>query len=146
MNLIPWIPKELRDHPQARKVLGVLAPEGAKVDDRLYLDLYRTKILQLVEKEAKPGGNLGPVLETFLPRLYHHWKAEKRDEPVVVSDGEVIQDIVKYSKDYNCDLIIMGIKEGFLSHNAIGGITKGVIRKSKIPVMVVPPVIEEEAE
>ncbi|MGD9210302.1 MAG: universal stress protein [Desulfobacteraceae bacterium] len=65
---------------------------------------------------------------------------------IVVSDGEVISDIVKYSKEYECDLIIMGIKEGLISKNSIGATTKGVIRKSRIPVMVVPPVPEDDTK
>ncbi len=61
---------------------------------------------------------------------------------IVVTDGEVIQDIIQTSKDFNCDLIIVGAKQGFLSHNSIGPIIKDVMRRSKIPVMMVPPVPE----
>lgn len=65
---------------------------------------------------------------------------------IVVTDGDVVHDIIKSAQDYNCDLIVMGVKEGFLSHNAIGATIKSVIRQAKIPVMVVPPVSEERAE
>jgi nucleotide-binding universal stress UspA family protein len=61
---------------------------------------------------------------------------------IVVTDGEVIQDILKTSKDFDCDLIVMGTKQGFLSHNSIGAIIKDVMRQSKIPVMMVPPAPE----
>ncbi len=61
---------------------------------------------------------------------------------IVVTDGEVIQDIVQTSKDYNCDLIVMGAKQGFLSHNSIGSTIKDVMRQSLIPVMMVPPISE----
>jgi hypothetical protein len=40
----------------------------------------------------------------------------------------------------------MGIKEGLMSKNSIGATTKGVIRKSRIPVMVVPPVPEDDTK
>ncbi len=63
---------------------------------------------------------------------------------IVVTNGEVVHDIVKSAHDYNCDLIVMGTKEGFLSHNSIGATIKSVMRQSKIPVMVVPPI--EKAE
>lgn len=59
---------------------------------------------------------------------------------IVVTDGEVIQDILECSRSYKCDLIIMGASSGFLSTNTIGPVIKGVMRKSKIPVMMVPPV------
>lgn len=61
---------------------------------------------------------------------------------IVVTDGEVIQDIIQTSKDFNCDLIVMGAKQGFLSHNSIGSIIKDVMRQSLIPVMMVPPISE----
>jgi len=63
---------------------------------------------------------------------------------IVVTNGEVVNDIVQSAKDYKCDLIVMGTKEGFLSHNSIGSTIKSVMRQSKIPVMVVPPVEESE--
>ena len=59
---------------------------------------------------------------------------------IVVTDGEVVQDILECSRSYQCDLIIMGASSGFLSNNTIGPVIKGVMRKSKIPVMMVPPV------
>lgn len=65
---------------------------------------------------------------------------------IVVSNGEVIQDIIKTSQDYTCDMIVMGTKEGFLAHNSIGSVIKGVMRKAKIPVMVVPPLSMDAAE
>ena len=64
---------------------------------------------------------------------------------IVVTNGEVIHDIIKSAQDYDCDLIVMGTKEGFLSHNSIGSTIKSVMRQSKIPVMVVPPVEEIES-
>ena len=63
---------------------------------------------------------------------------------VVVSDGEVVEDIIKTSKEYDCDLIIMGAREGFLSKNSIGTTIKSVMRQSRIPVMMVPPTEEEK--
>lgn len=65
---------------------------------------------------------------------------------IVVTNGEVLHDIIKSSQDYACDLIVMGTKEGFLSHNSIGSVIKGVMRQAKIPVMVVPPVSEDGTE
>ena len=63
---------------------------------------------------------------------------------IVVTDGDVIEDILDTARQYACDLIVMGTKEGFLSHNSIGSIIKGVMRRTKVAVMVVPPV--EDAE
>lgn len=65
---------------------------------------------------------------------------------IVVTDGEVVDDIIQSAQDYKCDLIVLGVKEGFLSHNAIGPTIKSVMRQARIPVMVVPPVEQEGAE
>lgn len=65
---------------------------------------------------------------------------------IVVTDGEVVHDIIQSAQDYKCDLIVLGVKEGFLSHNAIGPTIKSVMRQARIPVMVVPPVDQEGAE
>lgn len=59
---------------------------------------------------------------------------------IVVTDGEVIESIIGTAQDYKCDLIVMGTREGFFSHNSLGSVIKGVMRQAKMPVMVVPPV------
>ncbi len=61
---------------------------------------------------------------------------------IVITEGSVVDDIIETSKKYNCDLIIMGTREGFLSNNTIGTVIKSVMRQSRIPVMVVPPTEE----
>lgn len=65
---------------------------------------------------------------------------------IVITDGEVIHDIIQNAQKYQCDLIVMGTKDGFLSHNSIGSTIKGVMRQAKIPVMIVPPLNQEGAE
>ncbi len=59
---------------------------------------------------------------------------------IVVSSGEVVDDIISNAKQYECDIIIMGTKQTLISKKtAIGQTIKGVLRGSKIPVLVVPP-------
>lgn len=58
---------------------------------------------------------------------------------IVISSGDVVEDILENAKTYDCDLIIMGTREGFLSKNTLGATIKAVMRRSRIPVMVVPP-------
>ncbi len=62
---------------------------------------------------------------------------------IVVSDGEVVDEIIARSIAYKCDLIIMGAREGFLVKTSIGSTIKSVLRQSKIPVLVVPPAAEK---
>ena len=61
---------------------------------------------------------------------------------IVVSNGDVVEDILYYAKTFNCDVIILGARKGMLSETAIGGTIKSVLRKSKKPVLIVPSEIE----
>jgi nucleotide-binding universal stress UspA family protein len=65
---------------------------------------------------------------------------------IVVADGDVIEEVINQSKSYNCELIVLGTREGFLSSNSIGPTIKGILRQSKIPVMMVPPEPNSDAQ
>ncbi len=58
---------------------------------------------------------------------------------IVISEGEIVENVIRCAEEYGCDLIILGTREGFLSHNTIGPTIKAIMRRSKIPVLVVPP-------
>ena len=65
---------------------------------------------------------------------------------VVIEDGDIVENILENSKKHACDLIVMG---GHVSHplkKSIGGTVKSVLRKSKIPVLVVPADSSDQAE
>lgn len=64
---------------------------------------------------------------------------------VVIGDGNVAESIIENSKAYACDLIIIGGNEDRLLGKSVGAIVKSVLRKSKIPVLVVPPDPEIES-
>ena len=57
---------------------------------------------------------------------------------VVVKEGDVVEVILEQANEYKCDLIIMGASEGILSNSSVGGNIKSILKKSKVPVMVVP--------
>ena len=58
---------------------------------------------------------------------------------IVVTDGELVPEIINQSQHYEADLIVLGARKGFLHDNRIGQNIKSVMRKSHIPVIVVPP-------
>jgi len=58
---------------------------------------------------------------------------------VVIRNGEVVDEIIRQSKNYACDLIILGGRKGRLNTTPIGSVIKETLRRSKIPVLVVPP-------
>ena len=53
--------------------------------------------------------------------------------------GWDVDEIIAQYKEFNCDMIIMGIKEGLIRQKAISPIVKNVMRKSDVPVVIVPP-------
>jgi nucleotide-binding universal stress UspA family protein len=57
----------------------------------------------------------------------------------VVAEGDVIEEVLSQAARQGCDLIVLGARKGFLKNNSIGNVVKGVMRKSKIPVLFVPP-------
>jgi len=72
-----------------------------------------------------------------------------KSKEIVIGDGDTVDEIVSTSKEYDCDIIVMGAKQAFMSEKtSIGPVIKGVLRRSKLPVMVVPadtePAVEEE--
>lgn len=60
-------------------------------------------------------------------------------EEAIVEKGNPVKMICQIAKDKNCDLIIMGSKgRGSLEDAVMGSTTAGVLRRSKIPVLVTP--------
>ncbi len=62
---------------------------------------------------------------------------------VVVKEGDVVEIILEQAAEHKCDLIIMGASEGLLSSSSVGNNIKSVLKKSKIPVLVVPASLGE---
>lgn len=57
---------------------------------------------------------------------------------IVITEGDVIEEILLQATTHSCDLIIMGTNKGLLSGASVGHNIKSVIKKSKIPILVVP--------
>jgi nucleotide-binding universal stress UspA family protein len=57
---------------------------------------------------------------------------------IVVKEGDVVEDILQQATEHGCDLIIMGASKGLLSGTAVGHNIKSVLKRSKIPTLVVP--------
>lgn len=58
-------------------------------------------------------------------------------ENVIVDKGNPVKKILQIAKNKQCDLIVMGLKgRGVLEDAMLGGTVNGVIRRSKIPVLV----------
>ena len=84
-------------------------------------------------------------------RLIEEWQDDfwsKQDEatlklkPKIVSvdviESHPAEQILNTCRDKNCDLVLMGAHERGLAHTFLGSVAKSVLRRSRVPVMVVP--------
>ena len=105
------------------------------------------QILKNHREEAKHAlvGKVTPkqMVQTALSEFCNEKKKEDENKEIhnyeiVVTDGDVVEEILKQAADFQCDLIVMGASEGLLSGISVGKNIKSVLKKSKIPVLVVP--------
>ncbi|MDD9877535.1 MAG: universal stress protein [Magnetovibrio sp.] len=57
---------------------------------------------------------------------------------VEVCEAYPAEQILKSSIELGCDLIIMGAHEKGLTHTFLGGVAKSVLRRSRVPALIVP--------
>ncbi|MFK5951584.1 MAG: universal stress protein [Desulfobacterium sp.] len=58
---------------------------------------------------------------------------------IIVTTGDLTDEILENAEKHDCSLIVMGAREGFIADNSIGYTIKSIMRRSKIPVIMVPP-------
>jgi hypothetical protein len=85
-RLQAWLPKELREYGVARKMLGVLVPETAKVNGENYLLYLEEKLRKLLENEENPDH----YLEDFLGEGAGTLKGWKVDELLEFLKGHAL--------------------------------------------------------
>ena len=105
------------------------------------------KILKNNKEEAKHAlvGKVTPkqMVRTVLSEFCKENKKEDENYEIpnyeiVVTEGDVVEVILKQATEFKCDLIVMGASEGLLSGISVGKNIKSVLKKSKVPVLVVP--------
>ena len=57
---------------------------------------------------------------------------------IVVVEGEVVDEILLQAEKQSCDMIIVGAGKGLLSGSSVGHNIKSILKKSKIPTLVIP--------
>lgn len=62
-----------------------------------------------------------------------------RAHEIVVAEGDIIHQILTQAANHQVDLIVIGARKGFLKSNSMGPTAKGVMRKTRVPVLFVPP-------
>jgi nucleotide-binding universal stress UspA family protein len=57
---------------------------------------------------------------------------------ILVDEGDVVDTILRNAYEINASMIVLGTHEGLLSESAISKVVKNVLKRSKIPVLIVP--------
>ena len=56
-----------------------------------------------------------------------------------VFEGHPVNEILRYAEKNSCDIIVMGTHgKGLISHALLGSVAEKVMRRSKVPVVVIP--------
>jgi len=63
-------------------------------------------------------------------------------QEIIISAGDISETIMKNAEDNECDIIVLGAHEGFVSRNSISDHIKTVLKRSSIPVIVVPAAVD----
>ncbi|BCL63224.1 universal stress protein A [Desulfomarina profundi] len=58
---------------------------------------------------------------------------------IIISDGDVEEEILKHARENECDLIVLGAHKTVFSKTSVGSKTKNVLKQAGVPVTVVPP-------
>jgi nucleotide-binding universal stress UspA family protein len=63
----------------------------------------------------------------------------ERVERIEVCEGYPAEEILQQAKKYDCDLIVMGSHgKGLLENTFVGSVTRQVLRRTRLPVTVIP--------
>lgn len=94
---------------------------------------------QILIGKQKEGAMIREALEEFCETAQKdHAECEYMTDETVVTRGNVVDEILAESRDRGCDLIVMGYHvRGKLEEAFLGSTSRRVLRRSKIPVMMV---------
>ena len=122
-------------------ILHVL--EALSDDARFTIEAYvmdagkRHKILD--QRLERARGRLMERQDRFwTEQVPENRKHRDRIKSIDVCESYPAEEILKRSKQYDCDLIIMGGHERGLSHTFLGSVAKSVLRRSRVPTLIVP--------
>ncbi len=132
-------------------LLHVMEGEPSESYEGLVANLFGhdtwLKILKRNKEEAKHAlvGKVTPkqMARTALKQFCKENQEQDEDYvipdyEIVIKNGNVIEVILEQAVEYKCDLIVLGASEGLLSGISVGRNIKSILKKSKIPVLVVP--------
>jgi nucleotide-binding universal stress UspA family protein len=69
---------------------------------------------------------------------------ENIDREIVVCEGDVAEEVIKYSEEAGCGMIIMAAHEGLFAKSSVSRVIRKVLKQSTVPVLTVPHVFEKK--
>ena len=120
-------------------------PSSAKATLENYLsDEQRDRILNMNVE----------LRETIIDRLSVFCDNVQKGDPqctfrvasIDVVEGHPVNEMLKKAEEEKCDMIVMGSHgKGLITHAILGSVAEKVIRRAKVPVMVIP-IPDDESE
>ncbi len=102
----------------------------------------RGKLSGKARDRAILGDSLNAFCDMAIEKMPH---SKISRDTIVIGEGMVSEVVIEQSKALDCDLIVMGhYVRGRLSEAITGSVAKGVLRKSMVPVLMVPCKQEDE--
>ncbi|PHR27900.1 MAG: hypothetical protein COA36_08030 [Desulfotalea sp.] len=65
--------------------------------------------------------------------------ADFTSREIIISHGDIVAEILSHSQKNECGLIVLGGHKNMFSKTAVGSTAKRILKKSTIPVTMVPP-------
>ncbi|MFO8163550.1 MAG: universal stress protein [Desulfatiglandales bacterium] len=92
------------------------------------------------EKSREITDNIKRKLQDFSQEeLRNEQFKVEREPPILVREGDAVDEILKASDTLKIDMIVIGAHgKGILSHTFLGTVSDKLLRRSRIPVVVVP--------
>ncbi len=134
-------------------ILHVIEDESSRTKD-IVVDMIGGEAYEKIQKENESYARnilVGkqkqvPIIKDALEKLGQRaaleegmGEASTLVEGVVIRMGRIVEEILEVSNEAKCDLIVMGHHQRSLLAKAIvGSTTRGVMRRSKMPVFLVP--------
>jgi len=114
-------------------------PNDAKVAIQSYLMNSKGRHDLLEAREATARAHLDKCYDDFFNELGEEDQhIRKQIKSINVIESYPAEQILKSSVELGCDMIVMGAHEKGLTHTFLGSVAKSVLRRSRVPTLIVP--------
>ena len=100
---------------------------------------HEQKARQILIGKQKEGPMIRDALNAFCDEVQKdHSECNYFVEDIIVTRGNVVDEILSEAQERKCDMLVMGYHvRGKFEETVLGSTTRRILRRSKIPVMLV---------